>query len=158
MMLTRYRPAFFGRTVVLKRPPRTSMRLRWTVAQRPPTWRSRRHCTRCWLGASVPLIENALPALARRLSLVSDMLGAALIVTGPDSSRPRVASPANTARTCPEAGIWTLVAQLPSFPQLVGGIWVHAEPAAVYSTPSVAPAAEEPSAKRRMPDTLVGLA
>ena len=52
----------------------------------------------------MPLSANAVPALARRLSLVSDMLGTTLIVTGADSSRARVASPANTARTWPEAG------------------------------------------------------
>src|SRR5262249_29878149 len=147
-MLTRYRPGVFGLTLVWKRPPRTSMRLRWTVTQRVPTWRSSTHCTRGWLGAIVPLIANAVPALARRLSLVSVMLGTTLTGTAADSSRARVASPAKTARTWPDAGSWTLVAQLPLSPQVVVVTWVQAEPAVRNSTPSGAPAGEEPSAKR----------
>ena len=99
-------------------------------------------------GASVPLTANAVPALARRLSVVSVMLGTTLTVTGADSSRARVPSPAKTARTWPLAGSATLVAQLPSGPQAVVVICVQAEPAVVYSTPSGAPAGEEPSAKR----------
>ena len=69
-----------------------------------------------------------------------------------------MASPANTARTWPLAGSWTLVAQLPSRPQTVVVTCVQAEPAVMNSTPSVAPAGEEPSAKRSTPDTLVGFA
>ena len=134
------------------------MRLRWTVTQREPTWRSRRQTTRDCDGASVPEIANAVPAWARRLSLVSVMLGTTRTEIGFDSSRPRAASPPKTARTWPLAGSCTLVAQLPSGPQAVVVTWAQAEPAAMYSTPSVAPAGEEPSAKRRTPDTPVGLA
>ena len=103
-------------------------------------------------------MSNAMPAFARRLSLVSVMTGTTLTATGADSSRARVASPANTARTWPEAGSCTLVAHRPSSPHAVVVTCVQAEPAAVYSTPSAAPAGEEPSAKRRTPETLVGLA
>src|SRR4051812_11731463 len=105
------------------------MRLRCTVTQREPTWRSSRHTTGDCDGASVPEMAKAVPAWARRLSLVSVMLGTTRTEIGLDSSRPRVPSPAKTARTWPLAGSTALVAQLPSAPQLVVVTCVHAEPA-----------------------------
>src|SRR6478735_11838139 len=134
------------------------MRLRCTRTHRFRTWRSSRHSTLACAGVRVPLTANAVPALARRLSVVSVMLGTTLIDTGADSSRGRVPSPPNTARTWPLAGSVMLVAQEPSGPALVVPIWVQALPAVVYSTPSTAPAGEEPSAKRSCPDTLTGCA
>ena len=81
------------------------MRLRWTVTQRLPTWRSEQALRpRLRRGERCRVTANAVPALARRLSLVSVMLGTTLTVIGADSSRGRVASPANTARTWPLAG------------------------------------------------------
>ena len=112
--------------------------------------------TRACDGASVPEIAKLVPALARRLSLVRLMLGTTRTATGADSRRPRVASPAKTARTWPLAGKVTLVDHAPSGAQLVVVICVQAEPAAMYSTPSFAPAGEEPSEKRRTPETAAG--
>ena len=66
--------------------------------------------------------------------------GTTSTVTGADSSRGRVASPAKTARTWPLPGSVTLGAQ-----RAVGAAGgraatcVQAAPAAMYSTPSVAP-------------------
>ena len=50
-----------------------------------------------------------------------------------------------------------LVAQAPSGAAAVVATWVQAVPAVVYSTPSGAPAGEEPSAKRSWPETRAGL-
>src|SRR3954470_6618274 len=138
MIETRYRPGLVGRTLVAKRPPRTLMRLRCTVTQREPAWRSSRHTTGDCDGASVPEIANGVPAFARRRSLVSVMLGTTRTAIGADSIRPRAASPAKTARPWPLAGSTTLVVQRPSAPQAVVVTCVQAEPPAVYSTPSVA--------------------
>ncbi len=110
------------------------MRLRWTVTQREPTWRSSRQTTRGWDGASVPETANAVPACARRLSLVSDMLGTTRSEIGADSTRPRVPSPAKTARTCPLAGSVAVAAQAPSGPHVVVATCVQADPAVVNST------------------------
>src|SRR4051812_45560981 len=132
------------------------MRLSWTSTQREPTWRSSRQTTRGCVGARTPLTANGVPAFARRLSVSSVMLGTTLTATGRDSSRGRVPSPANTARTWPLDGSVTDVAQLPSAPAIVLVTGVHAEPAVVYSMPSGAPAGVEPSAKKRRPGTPTG--
>src|SRR5690349_2906997 len=102
-------------------------------------------------------MANAVPALARRLSLVSVRLGTTLTLTGADSTRGRVPSPGKTARTWPLAGRTTLVAHVPSAPALVVLTWVQAEPAVVYSMLSGTPPGAEPSAKWIWPETGVGL-
>src|SRR5690349_20495366 len=131
------------------------MRLRCTRTQRPlRACFSRMHSTSgCVEGVRTPETANGVPYLARRLSVVITRLGTTLTVIGVDSRRGRAPSPANTARTWPLAGRVTAVAHEPSGPALVVVICVHALPAVVYSTPSVAPAGEEPSAKRSWPDT-----
>ena len=80
------------------------MRLRWTRTQRiRPAARAgtRRAAARA---PACPRPRSSCRPCARRLSLVSVMLGTTRTVTGADSSRPRVASPAKTARTWPLAG------------------------------------------------------
>src|SRR4051812_2443737 len=137
---------------------RTLMRLRCTATQRPCTWRSSRHTTCPCVGFSTPVTANLAPVFARRLSVVMVRLGTTLTATGADSSRGRVPSPANTARTLPLAGSVTLVAQLPSGPAWVVEIWLKIVPARAYSTLRVAPDGEEPSAKRSWPETATGWA
>src|SRR5690349_22892382 len=85
------------------------------------------------------------------------MRGTTSTVIAPDSTRGRLESPANTARTLPLEGSTALVAQPPSGAQAVVAICVHADPAVMYSTLSVAPAGEEPSAKCRLPLRLTGV-
>src|SRR3954469_18829331 len=121
------------------------MCLRCTVTQRLPTWRSSRHVSWRWGGLIAPLTAKAVPAGARRLSVVRFMLGTTLTLIGADSTRGRVWSPAKTARTRPLAGSTTLVAQLPSGPALVVVTWVHVVPV-VYSMLSGTSCGEEPSA------------
>ena len=71
-----------------------------------------------------------MPAFARRLSVVSVMLGTTRTVTGgglePRRARRRRA---NTARTWPLAGSTTLAAQVPSGPAAVVVTGVQAAPA-----------------------------
>src|SRR4051794_9791141 len=107
----------------------------------------------------MPVTWNLVPAGARRLSVVSWKLGTTLTLIGADSSRGRVASPAKVARTFPLAGSTPLVVHVPSRPAVVVVTCTKVMvPARAYSTASGAPAGLDPSAKRRTPDTLVGLA
>src|SRR5262249_19721797 len=123
----------------------------------PWTWRSSRHVTGDWPGERVPEIANGVPTCARRLSSTRLMCGITCTSIGPDSTRGRVASPAKTARILPLDGRTALVVQLPSGPQVVVATCVQAEPAAVYSIDSAAPAGLEPSAKCSTPLRLTGV-
>ena len=75
------------------------MRLRCTRTQRRPTRRSNRIVTRGVAGAIVPLTSTATRRRTRAVPMAIVRLGVTVTATGADSSRPRAASPANTART-----------------------------------------------------------